>query len=142
VSFHFKIRPAATVDIPDEGRIAYFTDTDFIFKQKDHNNVVTPLVVSSQIIAELRAEIEALKAVSHHKTQHILTIENLETGYIDLGFLIKNNSLVAFVDRLAFHEGIDYSLETSPENKTRLRFTNFGDESLTAGSVLFLSFMA
>lgn len=142
MSFHFKIRPAASVDIPDEGRIAYFTDTDFLFKQKDHNNVVTPLVVSAQIIAELRAEIEALKAVSHYKLQHIITMAELESGYIDLDHLIKPSSLMASVDRLLLQEGIDYSLETSPQMTTRFRFTNFDEESPTAGSILFLAYIA
>lgn len=141
MSFHLGIKSASQIETPDEGRVAYFTDTDLLFKQKESNGQVTPLITPPSVIAFLQSQITELLSWRNDKTSITLSISNLETGFIDLPYKIREKSLILSLDRLMLHEGIDWTMGPVGLASTRIHFINHGDESLTAGSILFLAFV-
>ena len=70
----------------------------------------------------------------------------LEAGaYFDMAFEIEPNSMHAFVDRLAIHEGIGYDYTISTEGSiSRVTFINalvtIGQQQLTDGDTVFFSY--
>jgi hypothetical protein len=82
--------------------------------------------------------------VSFRKEAHILTLEDVENGYLVLNNRAEANSVNAFIDRLAIHEGLDYLLEVTPENKTKIKFIGSlspgSEEEISEGLAFFASY--
>lgn len=105
--------------------------------------------------AALDARIDAIEAAAHYKHKHSIVDADITAGYVNLPHVIKANSLVAHIDRLAIHEGTaeDYTLSTvdigtlsAPKHVTRVTFVNSlvspGAEALAVGDNLYFKYEA
>lgn len=93
----------------------------------------------------LDGRLDILEAIAHGKFKKALISGDITNGYVDLPHLIKANSLVASVDRLAIHEGAaeDYTVSTVGL-VSRITFLNSlvspGNESLTVGDNVYFKY--
>ena len=87
-------------------------------------------------------------AAGHRKYDKELLAADISNGYMDLLDIAKANSIMLMVDRLAIHEGVDYTVNLTggANGKTRITFIGSlaagGDEALAAGSRVYAKFMA
>jgi hypothetical protein len=82
--------------------------------------------------------------VSFQKESYVLTPEDVDNGYLLLNKRAEANSVNAFIDRLAIHEGLDYLLEITEDNKTKIKFIGSfspgGSEEISEGLAFFASY--
>jgi hypothetical protein len=113
---------------PPSSRVEFWFDsTENIFKYKPESGESLALV-STRELEDLRNILTT--PVSFKKETYILTPTDVSNGYVVLQFKAETNSVNAFIDRLALHEGSDYLSDITPDNKTKIRFIG----SLAVGS--------
>jgi hypothetical protein len=84
-------------------------------------------------------------ALAYKKEKFVLSSTDITNQYIDMSFLVEADSMVAFVDRVAIHEGAsdDYALSVSG-SVSRLSFLNDiatgGVSALTAGDTIYVTY--
>lgn len=81
-------------------------------------------------------------AVAFEKSTFTLTEADITNGYVDLGFLAKAKSINAYINRLAIHETLDYTLSVEG-GVTRLTFgalIGTTDEAPVAGDQFFVNY--
>lgn len=94
----------------------------------------------------LEPKVAALEALEHKKFKKTLVAGDITAGYIDLPELAIAGSTIAFVDRLALHEGAmeDYSVSVV-SGVTRITFLNDlvgpGSQKLAAGDNIFVKYV-
>ena len=95
----------------------------------------------------LSGRVDILEARAFKKEVFTLDATDISNGYVDLGFEARPNSIVAFVGRLAMHEGAsaDYSVSVVG-GVSRVTFLNDmvspSEEALEAGDVLNFTYEA
>lgn len=108
------------------------------------------IAADSSLQSEIDAaegRLDSLEARAYKKEKFTLTSTDISNGYVDLGFEARENSIRAFVGRLAIHEGAgeDYTVSVVG-GVTRVTFVgnmvNPSEEQLTAGDVLHFSYEA
>ena len=96
--------------------------------------------------ADISISSNGLSIVNRFNKEVYQISSTLEAGaYFDLAFEIEPNSMHAFVDRLAIHEGVDYDYTISTVGSvSRVTFINAlvtpGQQQLTAGDTVFFSY--
>ena len=96
--------------------------------------------------ADISVSSNGLSIVNRFNKEVYQVSSTLEAGaYFDLAFEIEPNSMCAFVDRLAIHEGLDYDYTISTvSGVSRVTFINalvtLGQQQLTAGDTIFFSY--
>ncbi len=82
-------------------------------------------------------------AIDFHKEKITLAAGDISSQYVNLAFLIDEDSIVAFVARLGIHKGDDFTLSTV-SGVTRLTFAGplatVGNSALVAGDVLYITY--
>jgi len=108
------------------------------------------IAADSSLQSEIDAaegRLDSLEARAYKKEKFTLTSTDISNGYVDLGFEARENSIRAFVGRLAIHEGAgeDYTVSVVG-GVTRVTFVGNmvtpSEEQLTAGDVLHFSYEA
>ena len=127
---------------PPSSRVEFWFDsTDDIFKYKPESGESIALV-STRELEDLRNILT--QPVSFKKETYILTPTDVLNGYIVLQFKAETNSVHAFIDRLALHEGSDYLSEITADNKTKIKFIGSlavgYEEEISAGLVFSVSY--
>lgn len=95
----------------------------------------------------LSGRVDVLESRAFKKEVFTLTATDISNGYVDLGFEARPNSVVAFVGRLAMHEGAsaDYSVSVVG-GVSRITFLNDmvspSEEALASGDVLNFTYEA
>lgn len=78
-----------------------------------------------------------------HKQKITLTSTDIANQYVNLSFLIDEDSIIGFVARLAIHRGDDFTLSTV-SGVTRLTFAGplatGGNSALVSGDVLYVTY--
>jgi hypothetical protein len=117
--------------------------------------------LDGNLAAEIEDRIEADDAITdrldlleaasqHHKESVTLVAGDITNGYVDLGFEVIDNSIIAFVGRLAIHLTEDFVTEVVG-GVTRIKWDSTsvpsgslhsaGDEALEAGDKLFFTYI-
>lgn len=82
-------------------------------------------------------------AADWHKEKITLVAGDISSQYVNLAYLIDEDSIVAFVARLGIHRGDDFTLSTV-SGVTRLTFAGplatGGNSALVAGDVLYITY--
>jgi hypothetical protein len=78
-----------------------------------------------------------------HKKKIVLAAQDITNGYVDLDHVAVAGSISSFVDRLAMHEGDDFTL-SEVASKTRITFAgdlaSAGDQALESGDSLYFKY--
>lgn len=95
----------------------------------------------------LDGRVSTLEAKSFKKAKFVVSAQDISNGFIELAHAAMDKSIVAFVDRLAIHEGADQDYTVSVVGgKTRMTFVNNlvdpSPEKLSEGDVLNVTYMA
>ena len=96
--------------------------------------------------ADISVSSNGLSIVNRFNKEVYQVSSTLATGaYFDLAFEIEPNSMCAFVDRLAIHEGLDYDYTISTvSGVSRVTFINAlvtpGQQQLSLGDTIFFSY--
>lgn len=133
-----------TDDVAEGSSNLYFTDA------RAKTAAVSDAIVDgvTDVAPSQNAVFDALAAkqanVAWVKEAFDLTATNISNGYIDLGFEALANSTVVFVDRLAAHQGSDYTVSVVA-GKTRITFAGDlvspGPSSLDANDNVYVTYM-
>ena len=95
--------------------------------------------VASQVNA-VHNEVAALKGmVVFHKENFTLSASDISNGYVDMSFLAADQSMNAFTDGLAVHEGFDYNLSMM-NGVTRFSFVSGAD--FAAGDKMYVQYFS
>lgn len=126
---------------PASNRVEFWYDIlDERFRYKREDGVPLDLV-SNVELEELRQQVSP---ISFRKNTFQLSQADIENGYVILSHKALDGSVFAAMDRLVVIEGIDFLVETTEDNRSKIVFinaiSNNGDEYLSAGIVLFVQF--
>lgn len=95
----------------------------------------------------LSGRVSTLEAKAFYKEKFVLTQEDIDNGFVEFARAAMSNSVVAFADRLAIHQGSDQDFTMSVvAGKSRMTFVNNlidpSPEKLSAGDVINVTYMA
>lgn len=97
----------------------------------------------SSMKSYIASEIAAAEMV-FHKEKIILSASDISNQYVNLAFLINEESIVAFVARLGLHKGDDFTVSTV-SGVSRISFAGpiavGGNQALVAGDVLYFTYV-
>ena len=93
--------------------------------------------------SQLDAALSGIVKAQWEKQKIIIAAEDITNGYIDLTKLSLDKSIIAFVNRLAIHETVDYTLSVVA-GKTRITFAGEiavgGVSELEVGDIIWISY--
>jgi hypothetical protein len=97
--------------------------------------------------AALSGRVSTLEAKAFYKEKFVLTQTDIDNGFIEFARAAMTDSVVAFADRLAIHQGMDQDFTMSVVGgKSRMTFVNNlidpSPEKLSAGDVINVTYMA
>jgi len=130
----------------DNAFAAYALSNDAALAQEVSDRQSADSSLQSEIDAA-EGRLDSLEARAYKKEKFTLSSTDISNGYVDLGFEARENSIRAFVGRLAIHEGVgeDYTVSVVG-GVTRVTFVGNmvtpSEEQLTAGDVLHFSYEA
>lgn len=95
----------------------------------------------------LSGRVDTLEAKAFYKEKFVLSQEDIDNGFIEFARAAMSNSVVAFADRLAIHQGADQDFTMAiVSGKSRMTFVNNlidpSPEKLSAGDVINVTYMA
>lgn len=95
----------------------------------------------------LSGRVSTLEAKAFYKEKFVLTQTDIDNGFIEFAHAAMSNSVVAFADRLAIHQGSDQDFTMSVVGgKSRMTFVNNlidpSPEKLSAGDIINVTYMA